>query len=1520
MVAVFLAVLFVFGVLQPLEVLANPQGAVHTPPAGGIVNNPLATPPPGQYNFHLHWVWGPAQRIGPATPGLTNPPVEGLPAGMHQPQAFDIEWRNASVPGEDFIHTPGQGLVRRDPNQPVDPLSVAQNQAHQYNFVGSLDSGSIFAFRVVPWHWHTFPIPPPPAPPLPPDAQMMTPPRADMAQNLFLTDINVEVAHGPNGGMLVTWDNPLFGDPGPPAMPPTQVFPAYQLMYRIVQEGPGADPGWIVGPTVTPGMAGLATANANATWSFEFMPSDPQVGPIYEVRVVPFVAPNVLLHQHTGTINIGDNNIFNFAYSGNEFTAAGFYLRPQLNLTPEGDRIFLNWSLPTVGVIDRVEVRRLLAEPGEDFVASLDNTQLIQTFMGAQAELATSHILPRPTEPSWFVIRVVVLINGEPIPIDGMWTNYASFFPGIVGFDAYAPTIRSITVEDPLALDIQWRAFTRPMYNPEDELFQPVGPNFVAGTDDHDREFIIDTDIVFDVFITDNLALLGDVNTRPSIPPITSEEGLAASTIPILERLEVDEVVGSVLFDWFFTNRFATFTDSGTFAPVPFQTNRVYYIRIEARRPALSPGDPSDPSFGSIYVPPTDPIDLVPPMIPVRVLEDADGMQVVTDSTITIEWNDRWFEAFDVTTNMWSDAVGRTAGGDLVFGRGAENQNNRVRLWSLDPDTMSIAEVQALIASQLGPFGDAPGNMLPAVRLMDISTANITHHNIHVVEYDTMTQAGGTDPYETYLNTVRQNPGLWTNIGLGELDETTGRRTHLVNAAHTPTANPLNSNTSYVIFFWPQNQIGPAVHPSYTSATTGAERPPIDITPTVPILRVERNAIMGITEGTTDHSITVSWNGSDEMQYELRFAELASEYPNGGTVLVAFTDDFDEIGIIERDGRLYFTATGLFPNTMYYFWIRAQATGNISIWSNPVSERTLDIQPPQAPHGLRLASSLSLGAYNAENGTTLAHGASPSQLILEWNRIFADINNEFPPTVPPLPEIVTVAPGGGTAEWLDSPSLQATYMALIDNLVPNRRYHVRVWTVLTVTRGDSPTGLVRSYSYRMQIADNEEFLDYIQIIIPGTEPFNDNPSQMRRIESLDYHYRSFFSGQTDEEYDGDVNPDLFPLPDRDWELIYDPLTDTLTFRFRTNQIDQTGARDQNVDQRFISRLVQQRVFTYQLDLSTYNNVPVANSVVEIPFSIMNAFDERQIALELTTGNLRTTFTPGSLATAEGMALAGVGPNTTTRLMVTSSEETAPGIAETATYASAPRQINAQVVTPTRTLNFENFAEPLQLAFILDSQAALLEQNVGLYTATDWTGGWERLSASHSPITGELLFETYTAGNFAAIAHPVPSQLFIDHEYNTTRDAFLRVNAALNIRDIENFNPFAPASVTVVNNLIAAVAMRRNNVSVNTPVSPADIQSLARGQVFAPSDLPGQLVSRQAAIAALVTLYERGTGVSVTPTITMGPPDIVAADPERHLSLIKALELGFINGNIRPNDPITMGDLFEILDIVIMDMR
>jgi len=687
-------------------------------------------------------------------------------------------------------------------------------------------------------------------------------------------------------------------------------------------------------------------------------------------------------------------------------------------------------------------------------------------------------------------------------------------------------------------------------------------------------------------------------------------------------------------------------------------------------------------------------------------------------------------------------------------------------------------------------------------------------------------------------------------------------------------------------------------------------RPGLDIDPTVPILEVVR-------ERTTDTSITLRWNGSFEFTYDLFFSELLTDYPedrygtSGGTQIPF--EVIRENAALEG-GRIYFTVEGLFPYTVYHFWIRAVNEQNRpSRWSNPVNERTLDIVPPVPPTAIRIASNASLQAYNAENSTELRTG-EPNQLILEFMRIFADINNPSPGPAQTGFTTTLVGLTAGSARWLDSPSLLATYMALFDDLVPNRRYYVRVSTILTVSR-TTPTTIGRAYSYRMQLSPTADFADYIEIIIPALNPpdgTNNIPGQMRRAESIWSEVFSFFSGSTDDEYDGHINPELFPLPYRDWELVYDRATSTLTFRFRGEyrRVGQDGLRDLNVDQRFISRMIQQRVFVFETNLSTYNNMPVANAVMEIPDSIMRAFSERQISIAITLNNVTVTFPPESLATAEARGLSDT--RAVTRLMISSGIPSAPVLNAGGSYASAPREVTAQLVTPTRTLNFENFTEPLQMAFTLDGMAAMMGQNVGLYTSTAWTGGWQRVAATQSPVTGEMIFNTHRSGNFAAIAQSAPIQAAPAHP---SRDAFLRVNARVALTDMPSFNPAEAVTGNAFNNLVAAVALGRPSMAIYGAVSQDDIQSLTRAGIY----IPSAVVSREAGIAALVTLYERRTGHTIQPWSPTAPPDLASANPVNHLALVKAVDLGFITGAARPTEALTMGDFMTMLDIIIMDM-
>jgi hypothetical protein len=242
-------------------------------------------------------------------------------------------------------------------------------------------------------------------------------------------------------------------------------------------------------------------------------------------------------------------------------------------------------------------------------------------------------------------------------------------------------------------------------------------------------------------------------------------------------------------------------------------------------------------------------------MVPIRIKEDDEGVQVITDDSMTIEWNVRWFEMYDPVSRSWHDVVGLSRG-EVVYGRAAENSIDFVpiRLWEFDPEREVVGAgtggLTGRIHGALGLTG-IEAAMRP-IRLVDTRPSIIEHYEIHVVEYDIMSQEGPEDPYLAYMQRVLVNSAAWENIGMGTPREDTGgnRRNHEVRRAHDQPVSPLKSNTSYVIFFRPQNRVGPSYHPTYTTGTTHAVRPDLEPYPTVPILRVEREPITGITEGT----------------------------------------------------------------------------------------------------------------------------------------------------------------------------------------------------------------------------------------------------------------------------------------------------------------------------------------------------------------------------------------------------------------------------------------------------------------------------------------------------------------------------------------------------------------------------------------------------------------------------------------------------------------------------------------------
>jgi len=541
-----------------------------------------------------------------------------------------------------------------------------------------------------------------------------------------------------------------------------------------------------------------------------------------------------------------------------------------------------------------------------------------------------------------------------------------------------------------------------------------------------------------------------------------------------------------------------------------------------------------------------------------------------------------------------------------------------------------------------------------------------------------------------------------------------------------------------------------------------------------------------------------------------------------------------------------------------------------------------------------------LERYNRANDTQyrpIEHDA----LTLSFMRIFADMENN-------AERASGGTASGGTATLLDipGPGLDALYAIRFTGLSPNRRHYIRAKTVLTISRG-APGQTVRSYSYVLQVADNEDFLDAIEFIAPPLVA--EDPINSRRAESQ-WVYIELDTGYYDGEYDGVHRPEQYPLPERDWEVTYDALTQTLQWRFRTNQRGADGRPDQNVDQRFISRLISERTFIYTIDVSQHNNMPVTNRVVEIPVSIIRAFNERSIALEIKTDSLSYTVPPGAFDTAAVRGLQ-QSHHGNFRISISGNPTGMPSLQPNTRYAAPPQRLSVTATTPDRSVTMDTFARPLTVALAMDNHITPTGANTGLFQSGNNISGWQDMNGQFSFSGNALRSQTSRPATFAGISRTAPPTTTTNNQAN---NALQRVTSRMTITDLTTFAPSREVSANEFNNIVNALTAGRTTVTIGAPIPDATTRQLTNARLLAPQNL-----TREAAMDIMVRLYENRTRQILSPmTSASSVPGMQNSTPALQRNLRIAADLGFITGPLEPRGRLTMGELMNMVDIVIQD--
>lgn len=1396
---------------------------------------------------------------------LRNVTIENVPSSgdiykfniaWTKPSSWSTTSDNTAVNGSE-PHTPdGYKLLRANATaretsyEEID--EITDTAAVSASLSETLNSGSIYSYKVRPYHNHIYEEA---------DGTRYTglaPYESSPAEEtvLYMTDILVE-ATGSGNSLTITWDNPTYQG--------QNVFSGYNIYYQAGGESVSRFENQPIAVGVDD--ENITTTNDSTRkgvtrFTYTIQDSSIVPGEFYAVKVEPlFKGGQEIRRLPSGysyeTVSIsGQQYKIAFRDIDTEFRNNDAYVKIPLTVQENGsDYLKLHWwgLSNTIGEIEYIKVYSGNSE------SSISNN--IGTIYSPNAIVDAMNVeywkVEKPNEKTYYQIQIKIknkdtLILSEIAAYDPSKVNITPNKP-----DLYLKLNPGDTVP---AIDAYWDVFIRYPYNSSEE----------SGVESDGT--YIDRDVNYSIWLTDTIDRIDDVN----MPVIVDDVNANAFTETTIDGVSTP-VYTTTLSEYYAY-------ENGAYVKKNIEKNKTYYVKLVAVKHVDGERDLySEYVYSSLYVPIDSDISK-PQMLskpPLRIKKDADGNELITRDTITVEWNTKWFEVYDEATDSWYSKVAINPSGELVYDKNIDEENDKI----VD---FHSAETEQKVKDIFEAAGYSGFDNL-VIRNIDLKSESIGYDMV-VTPYDTVNQAGS---YHDYVQGLINNTDTeWTAITPSEGDN--GYLEYMVTG--------LNKNTTYIILLKPYRILEDGTidsYPTYIMGTTLPDDTPVNITPTVPALGEKDH---------TDVSVTVEWKYAPNLDYELSYSEVLLTDPGTGKIIAS--DEISKNGSTEtkeEDSEQYmnYQINNLFPETGYYIWIRSIARNEdgdaYSVWSNPIFVTTDEVKPPSPPDGLGLVSKENIKIYNKTNETDFLQ-SDYNYLIIEWLKNYYDTND------------TSEASGTGTGfEVLTDANINETFIVKFNDLEANTRYYVRAKTVLTITK-NADGGSEKSYNYVVQFSINEDFKDAIEVTLPDSLPAVSNGTLQKESDWTDVI--SFVTEPSDGEYDAHERPEFYPLPDEDFELVYDYPTRTLTYRFRSDKEDEDRKDDNSVDQRFISRLLQKKVYVYGVDLTSFKNSEIKARTVRIPYSIIQAFNERDITFELKADNATFSFKSDFVMTDEVKSIGTFGKKAEVVITVDEMPLDVPVLTTGQTFSSKPQKVSVKVVTPDRTVDLTNTYSNFDVKIKLASKADTVDKNLDAYFDSATTDIWNRIDSRYNAETGSFEFSTNMLVSYSVIGLAAPSATRNDPQ---TISAVAGINTRMYIKDIQSYNPTSAVSSLQFNNVVAAVANGSKEADLNSALSTEDTNALSKKGIL----LGGSILTRAQAIDALVKLYEAKTKSPVLYYSSLSQTqysDIASAPAQYQQSLLKAGDLGFFGNTIgaRPNDTMSLGDLFYIVDIIVQD--
>lgn len=1015
-------------------------------------------------------------------------------------------------------------------------------------------------------------------------------------------------------------------------------------------------------------------------------------------------------------------------------------------------------------------------------------------------------------------------------------------------------------------INFVWGAFKRLDVNPSSPTY---------------GKSIYDNNVYYDIWVTDELSSLAFA------PRLFTSLRYSSTKDSHVILNGTSDIIG-------FKQDLNTYYDTATRTNKKILADDIYYIKIQAKKITGVKTFYSEPTIVAIYYT-YDGSTFEPPTIakpPLTIEEDK-----TTTNSMTIRWKTNWHEV--ISPDYASDS------------RIAPLENWLHKAWVDSSGKVYTKETSGATLYPIYKGKDETDDFIKRLTGAGI-TAKFVTREVDLGK-DSMGQSDVkykfiAIPYETVKAAIEKGKAdvkadydfddYFKNLVEKDRDGTTPLSWEEI----TPVVDPndksyltfkkdaLLENTAYMLVLYPYRELqnGQRLYAHYPTPIVGATKPKdstITPDPTVPNIFVT---------GSTDMSVEVRWKYNLDFKYTLMYGleedvTKAKEWP-----ITLPTDTSDPK--YPKDGAYYpVTVDDLFPNTTYYFWVKATQTSNgkASNWSPPAVGRTKDVDAPPPPRGLGIAPVSALKEHKMTQSVTQEY------IVVQWLLDLADkedtSDSKVKKTIQYIVElsdnkkfidpVYVVTSGGSEDVKPDTVEILKKNLLKFKDLIGNRHYYVRAKTRVVVKGSEEGQLLKKDSAFY-------------------TEPI--------RIITL----------AKGDEYDGTIDPALTILPTEDYEILYNKVSKTLEYRFRTDKTDANGNKDNQVDQRLISSLIKDDISEYVIDLDGFRDQEVERRRVTIPYTVMEAFDSHDVAIKVLADNMTMGIPASGLidkVTAQVNAY-GVAPTITIDM-----EEKDRAVVEkdlptdTMTSVTTPQELQMNVRSSRKTDGVTHTDAPMNLTLKTDNRYDVYNKDMAVYVK-DNQANWSEKEGTYDRYTARMAFDTPVVGTYGLFAYDRPTAAAGNtNPAHWSENARKAVYEAFTIKGLSGYNPDGKVSEKAMVQAVYGTVMKQPAVDLSGRLTGAEMTSLVRSGIKGDSGQGDGTISREEAIGMFARASEIKDGiiVNVTPAQLSAVRSAGASDTHS-VNVAKAVAMGLISdtSGLRPGDALTYGEYFTLWSKII----